>query len=155
MNTMDCFYKFYEPMARKHALRAPDYKILEKMQKSGNLICLSCEQPDGKTSVVNVIYLTGQHSFYMYGASDPEVGTGVGHFVQWNSILLLRSLGYRWYDLGGIRDPMKMDGIHQFKKSIGGAFHKIGDEFRYETSGFAIARAAVRHLYPGEKSAAQ
>ena len=143
---VDYFIKFYEPVARRNNLEIPKFRILKKMQEGGNLVCVSCEEGNGKTSVVNILYLTGQYGFYMYGASDPEVGTGAGQFVQWNSILLLKKLGYGWYDLGGVQDPSKMDGIHQFKKSIGGGFHKMGNEFRYETPSFAIARSYFGRL---------
>ena len=145
-STLDCFYGFYEPLARQHTLETPDRKILEKMQKEGNLIGVSCEQCEGNKFVVNILYLTGKSSFYLYGASDPEAGVGAGQFVQWNTILLLKKLGYGWYDLGGVQDPTKMDGIHQFKKSIGGALYKMGDEFRYEASGFAIAKSCLDRL---------
>jgi lipid II:glycine glycyltransferase (peptidoglycan interpeptide bridge formation enzyme) len=145
-STMDCFYRFYEPVALRHALETPDYRVLEKMQKEGNLHLVSCERSDGKISVVNILYLTGRCSLYMYGASDPEAGAGAGQFVQWKSILLLKKFGYEWYDLGGIQDPAKMDGIHQFKKSIGGTFHKLGDEFRYETPSFAIVRSYLSRV---------
>ena len=144
--TIECFYRFYQPVARKYALETPDYMMLEKMQKGGNLICVSCESDDEKTSAVNVLYLTGNCGFYMYGASDSVVGTGTGQFVQWNTILLLKERGFGWYDLGGVQDPRKMDGIHQFKKSLGGVFQELGDEFRYETPGFAIGKSYLDRL---------
>lgn len=146
-SAIECFYRFYQPIARQYALETPDYKILEKMQKGGNLICVSCERDDGKTSLVNLLYLTGNCGFYMYGASDLAVGTGTGQFVQWNSILLLKEMGFGWYDLGGVQDPRKMDGIHQFKKSIGGVFRELGNEFRYEAQGFAITKSYFNRLH--------
>ena len=95
---------------------------------------------------VSIIYVSGGCGYFLHGANHPAITTGVGQFIQWNSILLLKKLGYGWYDLGGVQDKANADGIHEFKKSLGGVFHKLGDEFRSEMFGFGLVRAYLLPL---------
>jgi Acetyltransferase (GNAT) domain len=146
LSALEDFYKFYEALTRRNKLRAPTYKLLEKMHREGNLICVACDDGDGKRCIVNVIYLTGRSSYIMYGASDSAAGRIGGHFTHWKTILLLKEMEFDWYDLGGVSDQPEMSGINSFKKSLGGALHDLGAEFTYETPAFALARAALRQL---------
>lgn len=144
--TVNSFYEFYEPVARRNALSTPSYELLERMHRGGNLLCVACEESGGKITAVNLIYSAGRSSLFMYGANDPAAGTGSGQFIQWNTILMLQKFGCEWYDLGGVQVQAEMDGIHRFKKSIGGAFQNLGVEFRHETLSFALARAGLNNL---------
>lgn len=138
---IDCFYTLYAPVARQKKLDIPSFGTLKKMQDGGNLICVSAQQSGGQTLAVSIMYVSGQFAYFLHGANHPAITTGVGQFIQWNSILLLKKLGYGWYDLGGVQDKVNSDGIHEFKKSLGGVFHKLGEEFRSESFGFGLVRA--------------
>jgi len=137
---IDCFHSLYAPVAQQKKLDIPSHATLKMMQDGGNLICVSAQQRGGQALAVNIMYVSGQCGYFLHGANHPAITTGVGQFIQWNSILLLKKLAYGWYDLGGVQDKVKADGIHEFKKSLGGVFHTLGDEFRSESLGFGLVR---------------
>ena len=138
------FYKLYGPIARQHNLSVPDRRILQRMNQDGNILCVSCSNAngDGSTRMVNMIYLTTECGYYMLGARAAETPAGCGQLIQWRTILLLKRLGFSWYDLGGVQ--VQKDPIHRFKKSLGGTFFNLGAEYKYESSAFKLARAALR-----------
>jgi len=140
------FYDLYAPVARQKGLELPSLDTLKSMQHGGNLICVAAEQSNGETMSVNIMYVSGKSVYFLHGANHPAISTGVGQFIQWTSILLLKKLGYTWYDLGGVQDQANVDGIREFKKSLGGVFHTLGDEFRSESLGFGLARTCLLPL---------
>jgi len=140
------FYNLYVPVAQQKKLDIPSVGTLKMMQDGGNLICVCAQQSGGQTLAVNIIYVSGRCGYFLHGANHPAITTGVGQFIQWNSIILLKKLGYGWYDLGGVQDKANADGIHEFKKSLGGVFHKLGEEFRSESLGFGLVRAYLLPL---------
>ncbi len=143
---IDSFHKLYAPVAQQKKLNIPSIEKLQMMYDGGNLICVSAQQSGGQVLAVNIMYVSGQCGYFLHGANHPAITTGVGQFIQWNSILLLKKLGYGWYDLGGVQDKANADGIHEFKKSLGGKFHKLGEEFRSESLGFGLVRTYLLPL---------
>jgi hypothetical protein len=143
---MAYFYKFYQKIAAKNALDVPKFRTLERMYENKDIILVCAFDGHDKPVLSNIVYVTQCKAFYMYGAGDAEVGAGVGQFAQWKSIFHLKRLGYSWYDLGGVKFQSSTDGVHKFKKSLGGSFHKVGSEFRYATFGFEFVRSSVARL---------
>ena len=135
---IDCFYSLYLPIAQQKKLDIPSVGTLKMMQDGGNLICVSAKQSGGQTLAVSIIYVSGGCGYFLHGANHPAITTGVGQFIQWNSILLLKKLGYGWYDLGGVQDKANADGIHEFKKSLGGVFHKLGTNLGLNRLGLGL-----------------
>jgi len=143
---MTCFYEFYAVLSDKYALAVPNFNSLERMHNNGQLKLVCAVNGDGKPVLTNILYVTGTKAFYLYSASDDDVGPGVGQFAQWKSMLHLKSLGCMWYDLGGVQDQNSTDGVHKFKKSLGGSFYDVGSEFRSTTPGFEFIRASAARL---------
>ena len=144
--TAACFYRYFSRIARNHKLQSPDREILREMHRAGDVILTSCEDSEGRILVVSVIYTANRSAYGMLGASMPGVAAGAGHFSEWNCILLLKRLGYSWYDLGGVREETPMNGIQLFKRSFGGALCRLGRQFVYESAGFAIAKSCLSVL---------
>ena len=143
---LDQFYSLYTPIAERNKLVIPERTMINKMIEDGNAIVTFCRDKEGKAMVSNILYLAGRCGYYMNGATDDAAGSGVGRFTHWNNIMLLKGMGYHWYDLGGVKNPSVMDGIHTFKKSIGGTFCGLGKEYRYETKSFSLMRIASRKV---------
>ena len=140
---IDAFYRLYLPMARTNRLAIPNRADIDNMSKGGDLRCTYCTDKDGRIEIVNLLYLCENIAFYMHGAGRADI-TGAGQFIQWNNLLLAQQLGCRWYDLGGVPDPNCLDGIHVFKKSIGGAFVSLGQEYRCQGTLFLLAERIRR-----------
>lgn len=134
------FTRLYVPIAKRNDLIIPDERLIVAMHERGNAIITACCDGDGKVVIVNVHYTAGNKAYYMYGATDAAIGTGVGQFHQWHNILLLKASGFEWYDLGGVRDPEIFDGVHAFKKSVGGTLCRLGKELYFGSSAFVVAR---------------
>jgi lipid II:glycine glycyltransferase (peptidoglycan interpeptide bridge formation enzyme) len=49
-------------------------------------------------------------------------------FVIWQSIIYLKQLGVKWFDLGGI-DEEKTPGIAAFKRGLRGAYYELVGEY--------------------------
>ena len=135
---IDAFYRLYLPMARTNRLAIPNRADIDNMSKGGDLRCTYCTDKNGRIGIVQLLYFCENIAIPMYGAGGKDM-TGTGQFVQWNNLLLAQQLGCRWYDLGGVSDPDRLDGIHLFKKSIGGAFVSLGVEYRCRGTLFYIA----------------
>ena len=144
--TAACFYRYFARIARNHNLQTLDPEILRDMHRNGDVILTSCEDSEGRILVVNVVYTAGRSAYGMVGASAPNVEAGAGHFAEWNCILLLKRLGYSWYDLGGVREQTPMDGVQTFKKAFGGALRRLGKELVYEGAGLTMAKTCVEAL---------
>ncbi len=144
--TTECLCRFFARIARKHNLQNLDREILRDMHRKGDVILTSCEDSQGKILVVNVVYTANRSAYGMVGASAPNVEAGAGHFAEWNCILLLKRLGYSWYDLGGVREQTPMDGVQTFKKAFGGELCRLGKQLVHESKGFTFAKACVSFL---------
>jgi len=128
---LNIFFNLYKPIAQANNLAMPSRKFFEKMFDDKKIfLCLSNikgEQP----LLANIIYTTKYSGFYLYGASSKNRVTGIGQHAQWEIIKHLKSKGYAWYDLGGVPNTDKSNGIYKFKKSMGGEFVNLGREYIY------------------------
>jgi lipid II:glycine glycyltransferase (peptidoglycan interpeptide bridge formation enzyme) len=138
---IDIFNDLYKEMAREKGLRMLVREELLKMAENKDLHVVICENKVGRACLANLIYIAGRKSIYLHGANSAELQSGGGQLAQWETILALKAAGIAWYDLGGVQDGVPIDGIHRFKKSIGGTFCQLGREYRYQSFGHRIARA--------------
>jgi len=127
---LDAFYSFYKPVVERLGLQLPPRPLIEKMLRGDDLLCLAAVDSTGVPVITNLVYLCEPYAYYLYGASAPKVAGGVGQFVQWETMRLLKERGYRWYDLGGVATTSPSDGIYAFKKALGGQYVDLGSEYR-------------------------
>lgn len=139
---LDAFYRFYEPIARSANLQTPPRALVEKMMFGGNLVSAACRNGAGEIEAVNLVYLSGDVAFYMFGATCAAPGVGVGQFTQWETIKFLRGAGRRFYDLGGVPSLDPTDGIFRFKKGLGGSLVRLGAEYVFRPKIITAAYAA-------------
>jgi hypothetical protein len=127
---IEAFFSLYAAMAKRVGLDTLDRAVIEKMIERGDLIGVSAIGPDGVVSTVNLVYLCRPYAFDVYGASGENIVTGAGQFVRWEMIRLLKGLGLRWYDFGGVSSTDPSNSIYAFKKSFGGKYIELGSEYR-------------------------
>ena len=53
---------------------------------------------------------------------------GAGHLLLWNAICKAKSLGYRWFDVGGMSPARTPPGIFKFKNGLGGLPYQHTEE---------------------------
>lgn len=146
---LDAFYRLYASIARSANLQTPPRALIEKMMFGGNMISAACRNGVGEIEAVNLIYLSGNVGFYMFGATCAAPGVGVGQFTQWETIKYLRGAGQQFYDLGGVSSLDPGDGIFRFKKSLGGSLVQLGAEYVFCPKIVAashVARSLARSL---------
>ncbi len=127
---LDAFFEQYLPLARERKLGVPDRAVLSRMEKDGHLLLTACVSGAEDIEAISALYRAGATAYYMYGAGARRGMGGAGQFLQWRNMLFAKDLGCEWYDFGGVPDPQVMDGIHAFKKSMGGVLVDLGDEYR-------------------------
>lgn len=75
---------------------------------------------EGQPVAGHVSSMLGDTCVYLLGASSPAgLRSKAAYFLQWNTIVLAKQRGLRWYDLGGV-DPVGNPGVHHFKQGLGG-----------------------------------
>jgi lipid II:glycine glycyltransferase (peptidoglycan interpeptide bridge formation enzyme) len=127
---LDAFFSFYKPIVKRLGLQLPSRPLIEKMLRGDDLLCLAAVDSTGVSVITNLVYLCEPHAYFLYGASAPKVAGGIGQFLQWEAMRLLKERGYRWYDLGGVATTSPSDGIYAFKKALGGQYVDLGSEYR-------------------------
>jgi lipid II:glycine glycyltransferase (peptidoglycan interpeptide bridge formation enzyme) len=127
---LDAFFSFYKPIVERLGLQLPSRPLIKKMLRGDDLLCLAAVDSTGVAVITNLVYLCEPHAYFLYGASAPKVAGGIGQFLQWETMLLLKERGYRWYDLGGVATTSPSDGIYAFKKALGGQYVNLGSEYR-------------------------
>jgi len=150
---LDAFLGLYGRMARKRGLERPRRRTLEEMFTRGNLLMARCFDPSGQNLVINLIYLSNGQGYYLHGARADGIAAGAGHFTQWETVRMLKTMGFRYYDLGLVSSRDASDGIYRFKGSLGGSFVDFGREFECVPVGlraaygvFHILRTRVRKV---------
>ena len=125
------FLELYDRMVAERNLDVLRLETLQAMARSGCLTLARGVGADGRTLVANVIHRSHDHGYFLFGARVADVPPGAGHLVHWEIIRKLKADGYRFYDLGLVASRDPEDGIHRFKRSLGGTFVSSGTEFKW------------------------
>jgi hypothetical protein len=80
------------------------------------------------------VYTAGRTAYFMSGVNLASTSDGSGKLIHWRAMQYLKSRGYEWYDLGGVRSQSESDGIYNFKRRFGGQFVSLGAEWRHATT---------------------
>jgi hypothetical protein len=74
---------------------------------------------------------------YLVGAIN-EAGRALnaGQFWLWQSVCQMKTLGYRWFDLGGMDPKHTPAGIFHFKAGLGGTPYRLVREFDADDGGW-------------------
>ncbi|HEY8033831.1 MAG TPA: GNAT family N-acetyltransferase [Methylocella sp.] len=143
---LDAFFSFYKPIVERLGLQLPSRPLIEKMLRGDDLLCLSAVDSTRVPVITNLVYLCEPYAYFLYGASAPKVAGGIGQFLQWETMRLLKERGYRWYDLGGVATTSPSDGIYAFKKALGSQYVDLGSEYRRIAPGVAQLYAWLTKL---------
>jgi hypothetical protein len=94
-------------------------RIQETLAESQRMRILICEDK-GVPVAGLVASAIGDSAIYLLGAtSDDGLKSKGGYLLHWTMIQWLKSIGVRWYDLGGI-DPDGNPGVYSFKRGFSG-----------------------------------
>lgn len=137
------FHRFYTELAAKYGLIPPENKLLRRMLCDGTAKLLLSRNARGGIIAVSILYLSKDKAYNLYTASAQNTPTGLGQFLYWKTIEYLKNVGFRWYDLGGAGEKHQRDGIYVFKKSIGGRYVDLGEEYYYCSELTTIAKTLV------------
>lgn len=138
-DVIERFSQFYDDLVQKFGLKKPDLNALQRMLDDGSAITASCFDKDGNVILLLFIYLTKHKAVCLCGGAAKQQPKGAGQFVQWELILYLKSKGFKWYDMGGVQPKEHADGIYHFKKSLGGDYVDLGNEYIFQGGLFKIA----------------
>jgi hypothetical protein len=133
----------HNTMARERALAPISVETLSRMFADRRAVLATAVDPEGVARAWNVIYLTSTHGYYLHGVHDASVREVAGRQLHMDTAAFLRESGRRWYDLGLVGSAERQEGIHFFKRSLGGVFLPSGVE-RVATPG--ALEPAVRGL---------
>jgi len=125
------FYRLYKNIVVKYGIIPPNEKLLERMVSEGAAKILVTRDARGGILAVSILYLAQDKAYNLYTAASENAPTGLGQFLYWKTIEYLKNGGFRWYDLGGAGEKDEKGGIYVFKKSIGGTYVDLGEEYYY------------------------
>ena len=145
-DVIERFSHFYDDLVQKFNLKKPDLNALQRMLDDGSAISVSCFNRDGEVILLLFIYLTKHKAMCLCGGAANQQPKGTGQFVQWELILYLKSKGFKWYDMGGVQHKEHADGIYHFKKSLGGDYIDLGNEYIFQGGLFKIAAKAQHFI---------
>ena len=123
------FFELYRAMAARNDLSAPSETQIRAMLLQGDLHVAVGMNASQSVESINLIYVSQEHSYYLYGVTLSHGTTGLGQLMHWETGRYLKGLGLHWYDLGGVPTTDRSDGIFQFKKSLGGQLVDLGQEY--------------------------
>lgn len=124
---VDAFLSLYAPMARARGLDAVAKDELLGMTRD-RAVWIATASHEGAIVTANVVYVLPGYGYYLHGASADRSPEGAGHLAQWRTMTALKARRATVYDLGLVSTDDPKDGIHWFKKSLGGAFVPAGRE---------------------------
>jgi lipid II:glycine glycyltransferase (peptidoglycan interpeptide bridge formation enzyme) len=119
------FCQMYERMRERKSFETTvDVEEFGRMQEiltgSQRMQIMICEDK-GIPAAGLVVSAMGDSAIYLLGAtSDDGLKSKGAYLLHWTAIQWLKSIGVRWYDLGGI-DPQRNPGVYSFKKGFSGA----------------------------------
>lgn len=108
--------------SERDAFRPHGRSYYREMLKSGkSFIKLLLSEFRNKVISAGIFSFFADAATYMHGASSNKHRNVMApHFLQWHSIKLAKSLGYKYYDFYGINEK-EWPGITRFKKGFGGS----------------------------------
>ena len=130
---VDEFAEEFRRFAQERGLNAVDPQVLSSMYRDGNAILLVARK-SGKTTNFVHLYKAADAAAFMYGVNLSKQNDGVGKYLQFEAMRVLRNQGVSWYDMGGVVPSDPSDGIYRFKERFGGEFLSLGSEWRYTGS---------------------
>lgn len=96
------------------------YETVQGGLAPGDRLVTQFAEREGRIVAGHVSSMLGDTCVYLLGATSADgLETRAAYLLQWNTILLAKERGMRWYDLGGI-DPEGNPGVHHFKRGVGG-----------------------------------
>ncbi|MFH1522904.1 MAG: peptidoglycan bridge formation glycyltransferase FemA/FemB family protein [Patescibacteria group bacterium] len=115
------FWKLMEQTVKRDNFRLHSKAYYKKMlEVDKKYVKLVVAQYNNKIIAGNIVTLFGNTVTYLHGASSDEYRNVMAPFLlQWHSIKLAKSLGYKYYDFYGI-DEKKWPGVTRFKNGFGG-----------------------------------
>jgi len=128
----DLIYKFSSDYAQFAASRGIDSfnpDTLAKMYAEGNGLLLIIER-DGDVTHYLHICTVRKTAIFMYGFGASRENDGAGQYLHWRAMMELKARGCDWYDLGGVPDMDRSNGIFCFKEGFGGVLVSLGTEWR-------------------------
>lgn len=109
----------------------------------GERIVLHSISRDGELLSGHIGAFSGSTATYLLGATSARGrDLRASYVAQWAVIEFARSLGMRWYDLGGADEAANPE-VFRFKKRMGGAFVKSAPAFMIRPSGVSGALLAL------------
>jgi len=94
-------------------------RIQQNLTESQRMCIMICEDK-GVPVAGLVVSAMGDSAIYLLGAtSDSGLKSKGAYLLHWTMIQWLKSIGVRWYDLGGI-DPEGNPGVYSFKRGFSG-----------------------------------
>lgn len=120
----DEFIKIYKEMhSRKNfeeTVSVDSFKTInDNLSKENKLQIFICKYEDEPLSAM-VSTAMGNTGIYLLGGSTNQgLKMGSSYLLQWETMMWLKSLGIKWYDLGGI-DKKANPGVYTFKSGMGG-----------------------------------
>jgi hypothetical protein len=79
---------------------------------------------------IDLVHVEREHALHLASASEEIVPEGTTHALAWHTMLHLKSLGRRWYDLGQVSSADPQDASFWFERSLGADFLPAGRELR-------------------------
>ena len=84
---------------------------------------------DGDCIGSTLIACYGETCEYLAGNStDAGRSYYAGQFLIWQAMRMMKDLGYRWFDVGGMDPVLTPPGIYRFKRGIGGEPYQLAPE---------------------------
>lgn len=133
-----------EMMSRKQFETSVDVRAFRRIQQrlpdaSKMLVLIAAS--NGVAQAGLVATAVSETGIYLLGATTSEGMKNKGSYLlQWQMMCRLRTVGCRWYDLGGI-NPETNPGVYHFKNGMGGIeCRQLG---RFSRGGSRLSTAAV------------
>ncbi len=107
------------------------YSWLKSLNHTQN-ICLTKMKLD-QTDIITHIYIFDNdtiilsQTFHNIDFKDERIRSNANKLLHWKDILLFKTMGFKYYDFGGI-NPEKLPGISKFKINFGG---EVKEYYRY------------------------
>ena len=104
-------------------------RLREAVQMAGEpfLVCRALQDGDAVAGIAVVCH--GTTATYLIGWNGPEGrAANANNFLLWQAVVMLRRMGYAWFDLGGINE-MAEPGIAAFKRGINGREYRLVGEY--------------------------